>query len=95
MYESQRNTKSNLRLKNISNHQTLDEVIKEPFGDDVVEYIFYHISIYPLSSVLIKSRVFSLVLDPRGFDWTEEVSITKPRGSAFYYTKQKSFDSSN
>ena len=50
MYESQRNTKSNLRLNNISNHQTLDEVIKEPFGDDVVEYIFYHISIYPLSS---------------------------------------------
>jgi len=79
----------------MSNRQTLDKNIMEQCSNDVIEYIFYHISIYPLSSVLTKSRVFSLVLDPRGFDWTEEVVITKPRGSAFYYTIQKSFDSSN
>ena len=62
--------------------------VKEQCGNDDIEYIFY-INYKSIVKCFNKRfRVFSFKLDPRGFDWTEEVSITKSRGSAINYNNQ-------
>ncbi|HCS38987.1 MAG TPA: hypothetical protein DIW44_05310 [Anaerolineaceae bacterium] len=63
--------------------------VKEQCGNDDIEYIFY-INYKSIVKCFNKRfRVFSFKLDPRGFDWIEEVSITKPRGFVNIYNKYK------